>query len=201
MSRFRSRSSLGGFAQVLLLPLAALAVHQLRYVLAYRGHAGIMLQRTGHSYLHSITPWIMLTAALAAGGFLHKLGRAFAGHRTVSRYTASLIVLWLACAACLIAIFACQELLEGLLATGHPAGLAGVFGYGGWWAIPLAAIIGLVLAAVLHGALWVLDAVARRRRRQALWSGPARALARPGSFLLIPRAPLVGGWSGRGPPA
>ena len=29
-----------------------------------------------------------------------------------------------------------RSFLEGLLATGHPAGLAGIFGFGGWWSIP-----------------------------------------------------------------
>ena len=50
-------------------------------------------------------------------------------------------------------------------ATGHPAGLAGIFGYGGWWSIPAALCVGLVLAAVFHGARWVLDEVAQRRDR------------------------------------
>ena len=44
-----------------------------------------------------------------------------------------------------------------MFATGHPAGLTGIFGYGGWWAIPAALCVGLVLAAVFHGARWVLD--------------------------------------------
>ncbi len=35
-----------------------------------------------------------------------------------------------------------------MVLVGHPAGLVGVFGYGGWWAIPVAICIGLVLAAV-----------------------------------------------------
>ncbi len=202
MTHARRRSRLWGIVQLLLMAPAAFAVHQLRYVLAYGGHAGVILQRTGHSYLHSVVPWITLAAALAAGAFLRELGRAFGGHRTVPRYGASLLALWLACTASLIAIFACQELLEGLFATGHPAGLAGIFGYGGWWAIPVAALVGLVLAAILHGALWVLEEVARRRRcARAVSRGPAVALTAPVSFLLASHPPLAGGWSGRGPPA
>ncbi len=190
-----------GIVQLLLMAPAAFAVHQLRYLLAYGGHAGVVLQRTGHSYLHSVVPWIMLAAALAAGALLRALGRAFGGHRTVPRYAVSLLALWLACTASLITIFACQESLEGLLATGHPAGLAGIFGYGGAWAIPSAATVGLVLAAVLHGALWVLGEVAGRHRRcDVTWSGRALVLPRPGSFVLRSHPPLAGGWSGRGPP-
>lgn len=176
-------------------------MHQLRYMLAYGGHAGVMLERTGHSYLHSVVPWVMLAFALALGGFLLALGKAFAGHDTAVRYTRSLFAMWLACTACLIAIFASQEFLEGLLTTGHPGGLTGIFGYGGWWAIPVAAVIGLLLAAIMHGALWVLrEVAARHARRAGVWGGPAVALRRPVELLLLLRPPLAGGWSGRGPP-
>jgi hypothetical protein len=130
------------------MPAAAFGVHQLRYYLAYGSAAGAMLTRTGHSYLHSVVPRIVLLVAVAAGGFLGALGRAVARQRSLGRYTTSLLGLWLACTACLIAIFATQEFLEGLVATGHPAGVAGIFGYGGWWSIPAALCIGLVLAAL-----------------------------------------------------
>ena len=85
-----------------------------------------------------------------------------------------------------------------MVLVGHPAGLVGVFGYGGWWAIPVAICIGLVLAAVFHGARWLLSETAARRRivvvrrtqvAQPRWQG-----------VLAPApAPLAGGWSGRGP--
>ena len=41
------RARIAGFAYAALLPPAAFAVHQLRYLLAYGGNAGIELQRTG----------------------------------------------------------------------------------------------------------------------------------------------------------
>jgi hypothetical protein len=187
--------------QVALLPPAAFAVHQLRYLLAFGGGAGVELQRTGHSYLHSLVPWIVMLVALAVGGFLRALGRAFAGHRSLPCYTVSLAGMWLACSLCLIAIFVCQEFLEGLFAAGHPAGLAGIFGYGGWWAIPAAVCVGLVLAAWLHGARWVLDEVRRRRARvRRVRTGPAPSVPAARDLLLVALAPLVGGWSGRGPP-
>jgi hypothetical protein len=202
MSRAGRRSAIVGTGQVVLLPPAAFAVHQLRYLLAYGGGVGPELQRTGHAYLHSVVPWLVGLVALAAGGFLRALGRACAGHSTPSRYAVSLVGLWLVCAAALIGIFAGQELLEGMLLAGHPAGWIGVFGYGGWWAVPVALIIGLVLAAVLHGALWVLHEVARRRGRiRAAWRGPVVASARPGDALVAPIPPLLSGWSTRGPPA
>ncbi|MGO9750269.1 MAG: hypothetical protein ACLP22_01880 [Solirubrobacteraceae bacterium] len=187
---------------VLLMPAAAFGVHQLRYYLAYGSAAGAMLARTGHSYLHSVVPWVVMLVAVAAGGFLGALGRAVAGQRSPRRYSASLLGLWLACAGCLVAIFATQEFLEALFATGHPAGLAGIFGYGGWWSIPAALCIGLVLAALFHGALWVLEEVARRhtRPRPQPKNRPAPTLS-PVDVLLPRLAPLAEGCCRRGPPS
>ncbi len=192
---------IAGFAYIALLPPAAFAVHQLRYWLAYGSRTGIELQRTGHSYLHSVVPWLVLLLALTIGVFLRALGRAFAGHTSPVRFTLSLTAMWLVCSAALVAIFACQEFLEGLFATGHPAGWAGIFGYGGWWSIPAALSIGLVLAMVLHGARWLVRKVARRRARPyPVVVGPELRLARPRDAVVVRPAPLVSGWSGRGPP-
>jgi hypothetical protein len=201
IARFDTRATIRQTARMALMPAAALLVHQLRYTLAFGGHAGVQLQRQGHAYLHSLVPWIVMLIALAIGAFLWALGRAMSGQRSVPRYTLSLLTLWLLCAASLVAIYATQELLEGMLATGHPAGLAGILGYGGWWAIPAAVCVGLVLATIFHGARWVLDEVATRHRASS--SRPARRAP------LLPRwrdaplprlAPLAHGWSGRGPP-
>ncbi len=183
------------------MPAGAFAVHQLRYVLAFHGHAGVELQRQGHAYLHSLVPWIVLTIALVIGAFLQALGRAFSGRCSLPRYTVSFTALWLASAACLVAIFVCQELLEGLVATGHPAGLAGVFGYGGWWSIPAAVALGLVVAAAFHGARWVLREVAQRRANRTAARRVPVAATRARRNALVPRlAPIADGWSGRGPP-
>jgi hypothetical protein len=171
-------------------------------MLAYGGRAGAELQQTGHSYLHSVVPWIVLSLALAVGRFLRALGRTVAGHTSLSSYTVSLAGMWLACSAALLTIFICQETLEGVLATGHPDGFAGVFGSGGWWAIPVSACVGLVLAAWFHGARWVLREVARRTaaaRRPIAAPEPATVLA-PGSVWRPAGVPVVAGWSGRGPP-
>jgi hypothetical protein len=201
MLRADRRSVVRGLAQVALLPPAAFAVHQLRYYLAYGPAAGAELQRTGHSYLHSVVPWIVLLIALVCGGFLTVLGRALAGHRSVPRFCASLLGLWLACSACLVAIFATQELLEGLFATGHPTGLVGIFGFGGWWSIPAALCVGLVLAALFHGARWVLDEVAQRcARAQARPAVRVASSRRPSDAVVRRLAPLAEGFSGRGPP-
>jgi hypothetical protein len=187
-------------APAALMPAGALAVHQLRYWLAFGNRAGLMLQRQGHSYLHSVAPWIVLLIAVSAGVVLRALGRAVGGRGSLPRYTLSFTALWLLCAACLVVIYAGQEFLEGLFATGHPAGLVGIFGYGGGWSVPAALAVGLVLAAIFYGFQWVLHQVGERRRFLA--PVRPRLLARVPQTVLVPRvAPLANGWSDRGPPA
>lgn len=198
--RVDRRAVLRGLARAAVFPAAAFAVHQLRYLLAFGGAASLELQRQGHSYLHSLVPWIVVLTGLAVGAFVSALGRAMTGQRSVPRFGVSLLGLWLTCSLCLVAIYSAQELLEGMFLTGHPAGLVGIFGYGGWWAIPASLCVGLVLAALLHGARWVLDEVsaccapppARRRL--------ARSALRPVSGAAPRLAPLAAGWCGRGPP-
>ncbi|MBV9002391.1 MAG: hypothetical protein JO304_25270 [Solirubrobacterales bacterium] len=187
-------------APAALVPAGAFAVHQLRYWLAYGTHAAAELQHQGHTYLHSVVPWVVLLLGVGLGAFLLALGRAFGGRSSLPRYTLSFAMLWLLCSASLLAIYVSQEFLEGLFATGHAGGLAGIFGYGGWWSIPAAVAVGLVLTATFHGARQMLRAVAERRAAPAL---TARTIvrARPRLEALRPApAPLAAGWSGRGPP-
>ena len=161
------------------MPAAAFAVHQLRYWLAYGNHAGVALAAQGHSYLHSVVPWIVLLIACAIGAFLVALGRAFGGGGSLPRYTLSFAALWLMCAACLVAIYTTQEFLEGLFATGHPGGLVGIFGYGGWWSIPAA-----VAGAGARGRVPRRPARAPRGRRtlaEASDAVPTGRVVGPGS--------------------
>jgi hypothetical protein len=184
-----------------LMPAGAFAVHQLRFWLAFGTRAGAELQAQGHSYLHSVVPWIVLLLAISVGVFLRALGRALGGHCSLPRYTLSFSALWLVCTACLVAIYGTQEFLEGLFATGHPGGVIGIFGYGGWWSVPAALAVALVLTAVFHGARWVLREVAERRGRQIVTARVRAVVAGAPRDALLPRlAPLAEGWSGRGPP-
>jgi hypothetical protein len=187
-------------AALALMPVAAFAVHQVRYWLAFGGRAGAELQAQGHTYLHSLAPWLVLLIAVSVGAFLRALGRALGGESSLPRYTVSFVALWLLCAAALMAIYSTQEFLEGLLVTGHPGGLIGIFGFGGWWAVPASLAVGLVLAAIFHGTRWVLGEISVRHR--ATWAHPCRAPAatRPRSVMIRRRPPLIDGWSGRGPP-
>jgi hypothetical protein len=183
------------------MPLAIVAVHQLRYYLVYGGGASHELSAQGHAYLTSLTPWIVGLAGLALGAFLVRLARTITGaHDTVNYRPRGTGRLWLTAAGGLLAIYIGQELLEGVFATGHAPGLAGVFGGGGWWAVPSAAAVGGLLALLFRGAQVVLTLVAQRRRRDC----PRPSLLRP----VRPRAaarlalrPLVFGAAGRAPPA
>jgi hypothetical protein len=182
---------------LLLVPAAAVAVHQLRYMLAYGSRAGSELAAQGHSYLHSLVPWTILVLALGAGSFLRRAAHAVstgdAGH--ARRLPAG--ALWLATFAGLLAIYATQETLEGLLATGHPGGVGGVVGHGGWWAIPAAAAIALAVTALLLAGRVLLRVAAQayRSARRA----PAQTRLPAGVVLPIVR-PLARAAAGRAPP-
>ena len=120
----------------------------------------------GHAYLSSLTPWIVLLAALALGASLGALvqrwargGRGATAWLRVAPRAAGLRV-WLLASAALFAIFAGQELLEGLFAGGHAAGVAAVLGGGGWWALPAALAVGGLLALALRARAVVEEALA-----------------------------------------
>jgi hypothetical protein len=191
-------------ARAALVPPAAFAVHQLRFLLAFGNGAGAELEKTGHSYLHSLVPWIVALLGLAAGLFLRAFGRALGGrHRLARTWTASFLTLWVACTFALVVIYTVQELIEGAVLAGHLPGLVGVFGFGGWWSVPASAAVGLVLAAVYCGVDVVLTEVTRRvgARLQVPVATPCAAVG-PRPLLARPRsAPLAAGWSLRGPPA
>jgi len=183
----------------LLFPAAAYAVHQLRFELAYGSHAGQALSAQGHGYLDSLAPWVVLLVALALGSFLARVARAAAGssHAVSGRPFAGL---WLLTAASLVLTYVTQETLEGYFASGHPGGLAGVFGHGGWWALPLAGVAGLAVAALLRLAH---AAVARAARRAASSFGRPAELSplRPDSASPRQLGLLAGVSAGRAPPA
>ena len=188
-----------------LMPAAALAVHQLRYELAFGANANHVLMAQGHAYLASLTPWIVLLTTLSVGATLGTLAQRWAGapRRSGPRRAAGLGV-WLAAALALLAIYSGQELLEGLLATGHPGGLAGVFGDGGWWALPLALLAGGVLALALRGVRAAEQVLAAASPARGLAQLRARALdallVRPAAPQLVAPAPLARAAAGRAPP-
>jgi hypothetical protein len=193
-----------------LMPAAALLVHQLRYELAFGADAPRALATQGHAYLSSLTPWIVLLAALALGASLGALAQRWAAGasaagavRRRSRRAATGLATWLAASAALLAIFSGQELLEGAFAGGHAAGLAAVVGGGGWWALPSALVVGALVALMLRaGALAdaTLAELAPLRLRLRAGARAGSRAPRPAAPLLRAPAPLARAAAGRAPP-
>ncbi len=187
-----------GFA---LAPAAAILVHQLRYLLAYGGGADQALSEQGHSYLSSLTPWVVFLCAAALGAFLGRLARAWRLGEAEDHPTASPLVVWVVAAAGLVALYTGQELLEGLLASGHPPGLIGVFGDGGWWAIPAALFVGGLLTLALRGARVAIRFVATLRAKTAVPARRTQSGSRtPAGLFLAPLQPMAAAAPGRAPP-
>ena len=178
-----------------------MAVHDLRYLLAYGPGARQELVATGHSYLHELTPWVVLVLALGLGALLLRLRDAWRRGRPDHGRSPRPLALWAVAAAGLLAIYAGQELLEGFLATGHPTGLAGIVGDGGWWAGPASVAVGGLLALLVWGAHRVVALVARARRRPAPARRASRSRLRPHVVLLRAASPLARVGAGRAPPA
>jgi hypothetical protein len=195
----RHRQHLG----VALFPLGAFVVHQLRYQLAFGADASRELADQGHAYLHELTPWIVLAVALGLGGLVARLARAWRrgeGDRGMGR---RLVALWALASAGLFAIYVGQESLEGLFATGHPAGLAGILGDGGVWALPSSVAVGGLLSLLVRGGRALVARVAAlrgQRPRITVARAPERVL-RPDRVALPRLAPLAGASAGRAPPS
>jgi hypothetical protein len=177
-----------------LMGVGSLAVHQLRFALWYGKSSGDAPSSQGHAYLAVVGPVVVAVTLLAVARFLDRLAR---GHRGG---VPPLTRLWAGVSASLLAMYSLQESLEGALAGGHPGGLAGVFGHGGWLAIPLAAVVGLALALALRGAGRAAEMLGRvRTPRPGLPSAPL-TLGAP-RFAVTRRELSLAPASARAPPA
>jgi hypothetical protein len=193
----RSRLPAGG--GLLLVPAAALIVHQLRYALAYGSQAGLQLSAQGHSYEHSLVPWVVLALGVGLSAFLGRAAHAVRTGETGGLARLSASVIWLITTAGLIGIYALQESLEELYASGHPTGVGGILGHGGWWAVPAAAGVAAGVVALLRLGRAVLR----------LAGGLGRYPRRPRPFevfrhrvvVLVTPAPLARAAAGRAPPS
>src|SRR5690349_19473607 len=177
----------------MLLPAAAFAVHQLRYELGYGSRSGAALAAQGHGYQNSLAPWVVLLLAVAAGAYLARVARAATGRVEVRRR--SLAALFGFAWALLLAVYCLQEWLEGVFAVGHPAGLAGIFGHGGWWAVPLAAAAAAALALLLAAGAAVVEVVVGLAARPSVHA--LAAFPRPLLVVPVRLSPLAGRVAGR----
>lgn len=183
---------------LLLIPAAALVVHQARFSLAYGMRANAELTAQGHSYLHSLVPWTILALGIGGSLFVRRVAQAArTGHSgTFTRLSAT--VLWAITTVGLVAIYAVQETLEALTNSGHPAGVSGVLGHGGWYAIPAAAVVALAVVAVLRLGRAVLHLATRFAPPAARLYLPS--LQAPFSVALVAATPLALAAAGRAPP-
>jgi hypothetical protein len=185
-----------------LLSLAALVVHELRYLLAYGDRAEEALASQGHAYLSDLGGALVtltlatLLATLLAGALAPAARRPDQPAGRAFRRTAVLYAL------ALVAIFCAQELTEGAVAAGHPAGLAAVLAHGGWMALPLAWAAGALCSLAclaLQGVERTLARGAPRRR------APRRPPASAEPHIAPARVPLASlnlafGFARRPPP-
>ena len=179
------------------LVAGALALHQARYVVAYADSADAALQEHGHGYLKGVIPVLGVVLALLLAHLLHRIAAGTERHTPVRRRTAKAAVPF---AAGLLAIYTTQELVEGLLVADHPGGLDGVFGHGGWLALPLAALLGLGLSLFVHGVRSAVERVRRSRRVCLAAMGPANLLVPAAEDRRLRATPLARHLAGRAPP-
>lgn len=179
------------------LAVGAFALHQTRYLAGYGESGGDALAAHGHGYLTLLVPLVALLAAIAATHFVVAVARPGCAP-TSARRGRRFATVWLAATLALLATYGGQELLEGVLAPGHPAGVGALLAGGGWWALPLAAAVGLVVAVLLRTANAAVEAAWGRPR-----GSRARRLvsASPPPTVDLPSLPLVGRHlAGRAPP-
>jgi hypothetical protein len=194
-----------------LMPAAVLTVHQLRFLLAFGGGSGAELEKEGHQYLSALAAPIAMSVAIVVGLFFARLASAWreggggssspgVGAGTDPTLWRGFLRLALLIGAALLVLYSCQELLEGMLSSGHPEGFDGVFGDGGWWAVPLSFACGFVVAAALRGARAAIRWAAARHRGAATSHGRPAPAARPRRLVLPRHAPLADAAAGRAPP-
>jgi hypothetical protein len=174
-----------------ILAVGAFALHQVRYLIA-----GSSSATESHRYMTDLLPAL---SVLVLAAILATLIRGTEGAAPSRAPLARRVAVF---ASALLAIYLSQELLEGLIAAGHPAGIAAVLAGGGWVALPLALAIGTLvalLARALEGverAIAVVHADRPLRRHAPAVRGRARA-ARALSLLF---EPLAFGLARRPPP-
>ena len=178
-----------------ILPLGAFAVHQLRYLIAFGSSSSEELARQGHGYMAA---WLPILGVFTISALLGTLIRGRFGARLAKASLSRRAAIF---AAALLAIFVTQESLEGVLAAGHPAGVAAVLGYDGWLAIPLAAAVGFVAALLARALEQVEIAIGARRTIPVLPRAPRKAgSARPAAAVSRTLDALAFGLARRPPP-
>jgi hypothetical protein len=184
-----------------LIAAGSLAVHEGRYLAGYGGHSHEAQAEQGHAYLvDAVIPTVWALVGLAFVALVVAFFRAMRDLDPAPR-PVRFAPTWIGAALALQVIYTGQELLEGYLAHGHPPGVAGVLGHGGWTAYAIAVAIGALVALLLRGAAAAVRWAAARAPRRPLAAAPARRLTLPVAPDAVPLAPLARGDAGRAPPS
>lgn len=175
-----------------------LGVHELRYRIAFGGQADATLAHHGHGYLTALTPLLALLVAVALG---QVLVRAAAARPTAPTAGVRVRRLWPASSVALLGVYIGQELLEGLLAPGHPSGWAAVLGGDGWVVVPLALALGALVVLALRGAR-LAESSSAARIPGCLLTRPLPAVPRRRNtaVVVLRGRVLAEHLAGRGPP-
>jgi hypothetical protein len=168
------------------LIVAMVAAGELRSVVA-------SMQHLGHAHLAAtLAPgsaafWVTVLLAIGAAVLLRVMTRGL----TVARPAPSkrLALTWACCSAALLGLLGAR----GVGSLGLGAVLP---------SIAVALVVGLLLAASLQGTRWILGVVARLGPRAPTRLRAPAPVAIPERIgALLPPAPLLAGWSDRGPPS
>ncbi len=191
-----------GWRGAALVPAATLAVHELRYLLAFGGGASHELAERGDTYVGWLAPLCVLVLAIPIGAVAGRLSAAWHGRASGrARGCRGRMLQWLALGLVLLACFCVQEIIEQLLEPQHPVGLSGIFGDGGLWAVPAAFGLAAGLTLLMAGTQAVVSGLARRRAPSVVAVRSAGiVIGLPAVALLVAPAPLAGGAAGRAPP-
>ncbi|CAA9477852.1 MAG: hypothetical protein AVDCRST_MAG69-566 [uncultured Solirubrobacteraceae bacterium] len=180
---------------VVLLCFGSMLVHELRYLAVYGDAADAALSEHGHGYLAVLMPLAGLLLAAVSGHLLWLVaGRrpgALCARRPVTAATLTLA---------LLGIYTGQEWLEGMLAAGHPGGLEGVFGHGGWIAVPSCFLVGCGLSLLVRGARGVAGVLLGLGRSRPLVDLPALSVTAGFAREARTTAPLARQGAERAPP-
>jgi hypothetical protein len=167
----------GTVVQCARITAALIAILALRAAFSNWGHV---------SRLPIATTWILIPLALGAALMLREAGRGLVSQLPRPRWSPRFAAVWAGSSGVLFA---------ALLASGSS------LGSGSWISITLAVCLGLVLAASLPGARRLLWSLARLHRRIPVRIRTPDVPIPCAATLSAPvRAPLLAGWSDRGPP-
>lgn len=177
---------------------AVLAAYEFRYLIVHLAAFGTALYggRSG-----SVTLWAIVLLAVAAASFLREGGRGLAARVPRPGWSLRFVGSWMLCSAVIAGLLAAAGLFHVVPAIGHAQPLVHSVVPGAWSAVPTMLLVGLLLAASLYGARWVLLKLVRPRKRPGDFRSPPPGLCVVRADQRPAAAPLRAGWSDRGPPA